>query len=330
VSTPAVDVDAAPGAGLTARDRGAFGDHLFRWVALLAGVVVLAILALIAYSTTHEAWPAITFAKLDFFTSQRWTPQTEGAAKSFGAQAFIYGTFVVSAVALVIAVPVSLLIALFVTEVAPRRVRGVITTLTDLLAAVPSVVWGLWGLAVLAPNIVGFYRGLHTALGWIPIVGRLFGPDPLGRSFMTAGIILAIMITPIITSVMREVLLTVPRTDKDGALALGATRFEMIRGVVLPHSLGGLVGATMLGLGRAMGETIAVALVIGSSTQITASLFKSGDAMPARIINEWGEAVGTHRSALMALGVALFVLTIFVNVAARAAVARAAHRLGGA
>jgi phosphate transport system permease protein len=326
------DTTVAPGAGLTARDRGAAGDHLFRWVALIAGLLVLAVLALIAFSTTHEAWPAFRAMKLDFLTSDRWAPSVaEGGTPSFGAKAFLYGTFVVSAISLVIAVPVSLLIALFVTEIAPGRLRGLITTLTDLLAAVPSVVWGLWGLAVLAPNVVGFYKGLHSVLGPIPLLGRIFGPNPSpnGTGFMTAGMILAIMITPIVTSVMREVLLTVPRADKDGALALGATRWEMIRGVVVPHSLGGLVGAIMLGLGRAMGETIAVALVIGGSNQIVANVFKTGDAMPARVILEWGEAVGTHRSALMALGVVLFAMTIVVNVVARAAVARAAHQMGG-
>ena len=193
----------------------------------------------------------------------------------------------------------------------------------------PSVVWGLWGLAVLAPNIVGFYETLHSTVGRVPLLGRLFGDQPQGRSFMTAGVVLAIMITPIITSVMREVLLTVPRTDKDGALALGATRWEMIRGVVLPHSLGGLVGAVMLGLGRAMGETIAVALVIGSSPQVTSNLFKSGDAMPAVIVNQFGESSGTFRSALIALGVVLFAMTIIVNIAARFIVARTERRLRG-
>ena len=330
MSTLATDATATPGAGLTARDRGAAGDHLFRWVALIAGLAVLAILALIAISTTHEAWPALRIAKLHFFTSTKWVPEAaEGTKPSFGAAAFIYGTFVASAISLVLAVPVSVCIALFVTEVAPRRMRGTVTTLTDLLAAIPSVVWGLWALAVLAPNVVGFYNRLHDVLGPLPVIGSLFGPNAQGRSFMTAGIILAIMITPIITSVMREVLLTVPRTDKDGALALGATRWEMIRGVVFPHSFGGLMGGVMLGLGRAMGETIAIALVIGSSNQITANLFQSGDAMPSRIINEWGEAVGPFRSALMALGVVLFALTIVVNIGARAVVARAAHQMGG-
>ena len=329
-----VDSAAAPGSGLTARDRGAAGDHLFRWVALGAGLVVLAILALIAISTTKEAWPAFRTMKLDFLTSDRWAPSVaDGQAPSFGARAFLYGTFVVSLISLVIAVPISLLIALFVTEVAPQRLRGVITMLTDLLAAVPSVVWGLWGLAVLAPNIVGFYKGLHTVLGPIPLLGRLFGPNPSpnGTGFMTAGVILAVMITPIITSVMREVLLTVPRTDKDGALALGATRWEMIRGVVVPHSLGGLVGAIMLGLGRAMGETIAVALTIGAAIQISPNLFAGGHALPAVIALNWGDpGVPPGRSALVACGVILFVITIIVNYGARIVVRRAEIRMKGA
>lgn len=319
---------------LTARDRGALGDHAFRWLALAAGLAVLAILGLIAYSTTREAWPALRSSKLQFLTSDRWVPNdVDGAGPlrpSFGALAFVFGTAVVSTISLVLAVPVSLGIALFVTEVAPRRARGVIVALLDLLAAIPSVVFGLWGLAVLAPNITGFYGWLHRVFDPIPLLGTLFGPDPQGRSFMTAGIILAIMIVPITTALMREVLLTVPRTDRDGALALGATRWEMIRGVVLPHSLGGLVGGVMLGLGRAMGETIAVALVIGSSAQITGNLFKPGDAMPAVIVNQFGEATGTFRSALVALGVALFVLTILVNVGARSVVTRAEARLKGA
>jgi phosphate transport system permease protein len=192
------------------------------------------------------------------------------------------------------------------------------------------VVFGLWGLAVLAPNILGFYGALHRIFGPVPVLGSMFGPDANGRSFMTAGIILAMMVVPITTSIMREVLLTVPRTDRDGALALGSTRWEMIRGVVLPHSFGGLVGGVMLGLGRAMGETIAIALLIGSSGQIVANLFKPGDAMPSEIVNQFGEATGTFRSALVALGVALFVMTILINVAARSIVNRAEHRLQGA
>ena len=324
----------APGDALTGRDRGAFGDHAFRGLALGAGLLVLAILALVAFSTTREGWPALREAKQHFLTSSTWNPNDPDGAgplrAELGALAFIYGTAVVSAIALVLAVPLSLGIALFVTEVAPRRVRGAVVTLLDLLAAVPSVVFGLWGIAVLAPNSTGFYGALHSMAAPVPLLGSLLGPDASGRSFMTAGIVLAIMITPIVTSVMREVLLTVPRADRDGALALGATRWEMIRGVVLPHSIGGLTGGVMLGLGRAMGETIAVALVIGSSAQITGNLFGSGDAMPAVIVNQFGESSGTFRSALVALGVVLFAMTIVVNVVARSVVGRAERRLKGA
>lgn len=324
----------APGDALTGRDRGALGDHAFRGLALGAGLLVLAILALIAVSTTTEAWPALREAKQHLLTSGTWNPNDPDGGgplrAEFGALAFVYGTAVVSAISLVLAVPLSLGIALFVTEVAPRRVRGAVVTLLDLLAAIPSVVFGLWGIAVLAPNITGLYGTLHSIARPIPVLGSLLGPDATGRSFMTAGIVLAIMITPIVTSIMREVLLTVPRADRDGALALGATRWEVIRGVVLPHSVGGLTGGVMLGLGRAMGETIAVALVIGSSAQITSNLFRSGDAMPAVIVNQFGESSGTFRSALVALGVVLFAMTIVVNVVARTVVSRAEHRMKGA
>jgi phosphate transport system permease protein len=333
VTTATAQRGPGPGELLTSPDRGAWGDHVFRWVALAAALLVLAILALIAFSTTNEALPALRHAKLDFLTSDKWVPNdVDGSGPlqpAYGALAFIFGTAVVSLIALVLAVPVSLGIALFVTEVAPRRLRGFVVTLLDLLAAVPSVVFGLWGLAVLAPNIVGLYSSIHRFVRPVPLLGTLFGPDASGRSFMTAGIILAMMVVPITTSIMREVLLTVPRTDRDGALALGATRWEMIRGVVLPHSVGGLVGGVMLGLGRAMGETIAVALTIGASAQITGNLFKAGDAMPSVIVNQFGEATGTFRSALVALGVALFVLTIMINVAARGVVSRAERRLQG-
>ena len=334
MTTTTAELTARPGDALTQRDRGALGDHLFRWVALAAGLLVLAVLALIAFSTTHEAWPALREAKAHFFTSKVWIPNDpDGDAgplhPSYGALVFIYGTVVVSFIALLLAVPVSLGIALFVTEVAPRRVRSAIVTVLDLLAAVPSVVFGLWGIFVLAPNIVGFYEGVHGVFEHVPLLGTLFGPDAVGKSIMTAGIILAMMITPIITSIMREVLYTVPATDRDGALALGATRWEMIRGVVLPHSFGGMVGAVMLGLGRAMGETIAVLLVIGSAVQISGNVFKSGHAMPAIIVEQWGEATGVFRSSLMAIGVFLFVMTIIVNVSARVIVNRTERRLQG-
>ncbi|MGN9910845.1 phosphate ABC transporter permease subunit PstC [Phytohabitans sp. LJ34] len=288
-----------------------------------AGLLVLAVLALILITTTREAWPALSKMGLDFITSKTWDPP----AGVFGALAFIFGTAVVSLIALIFAVPVSLGIALFLTELAPRRLRGPAVTVIDLLAAVPSVVFGLWGVLVVAPKLVPIYQWFHDVLGWIPLFGEPVGS---GRSFMTAGLILAIMITPIITSISREVFSTVPRADKDAALALGATRWEMIRGAVFPHSFGGLVGAVILGLGRAMGETIAVALIIGSSTQITANVFASGNALPAVIVDQIGESTGDFTAALIGLGVVLFVMTVIINTVAQAIVRRAEIRMKGA
>ena len=200
----------------------------------------------------------------------------------------------------------------------------------DLLAVVPSVVFGLWGVLVLSVHIKGLYKWLSSTFDGWPVLGTLFGDNPQGRSFFTAGIILAVMITPIIVSISREVIETTPQNDKEAALGLGATKWEMIRGAVLPHSKGGLVGAVMLGLGRAMGETIAVALVIGSTAQITSHVFFPGDAMAAVIANQFGEAGALHKSALIGLGVVLFVITILVNVAARGIVTRMDRRTQGA
>jgi phosphate transport system permease protein len=196
----------------------------------------------------------------------------------------------------------------------------------DLLAVVPSVVWGLWGILVFAPWIAHIYSSIGSAVQGVPVLGALFGPPTSGASFFTAGIILAFMITPIVTSLSREVIATVPAIDIEGAYALGATRLEMIRGAVLPHSKGGIVGSVLLGLGRAMGETIAAALVIGSSATITSHLFAPGDSMPAVIANQFGEASGVFRAGLIGLGVLLFAFTIIINVIARLIVGRAAEQ----
>jgi phosphate transport system permease protein len=310
-----------------ASGRGALGDGGFRWLTLLAAASVLAILAFIAFSTTKQAWPAFMHQGWSFITSKVWAPQNN----QFGSLALIYGTFVTATIAVVIAVPVSIGVALFLSEQAPRRVRGVMVSAVDLLAAVPSVVYGLWGVLVLGPRLQPIYRDIHSAVAGVPVLGRIFGPNGTGQSFMTAGIILAIMVTPIITSVSREVFVTVPRADKDAALALGATKWEMFRAAIFPYSLGGVTGAVMLGLGRAMGETIAVALVIGSQPQISANLFKAGDTLAAVIANEFGgESTGLSQNALIGLGVVLFVLTIVVNLTARYIVGRAERRMQGA
>jgi len=303
-------------------------DGLFRWVCLASGFLVLVVLGLILFSTTKEAWPAFRQEGLSFVTSSTWNP----ADGHFGALAFIYGTLVVSVIALVIAVPVSLGLALYITELAPPRLRTPATYVVDLLAAIPSVVYGLWGILVFGPWIAkqgGIYDHVSRLFHPVPFLGTMF-QGASQRSFMTAGIILAVMITPIVTSISKEVFATVPRDQKEAAWGLGATRFEMIRGAVFPYSRTGLVGAVMLGLGRAMGETIAVALVIGSSPAITAHLLGSGDAMAAVVANQFGEATDVHRAALIGLGVVLFVMTVLVNLLARRVTSGADRRLAGA
>jgi phosphate transport system permease protein len=317
---------------LTARGYGAASDRAFSGLSLTAGLLVLAILALILITTTREAWPALRYSGLDFITRSKWIPlQVDGAGPVYGALSFVYGTVVVSLIALIFAVPVSIGIALFLTELAPLRLRSTVVTVIDLLASIPSVVFGLWGIIVVGPNLVKAYDAVHGALGGIPVIGSLFGePVSTGRGFMTAGIIVAIMILPIITSITREVFATVPEADKQAALALGATQWEMIKGAVFPHSFGGLVGAVMLGLGRAMGETIAVALVIGAATQVTPNLFASGNALASVIALNFGDpGVPPGRSALIALGVLLFAITIVVNYGARVVVRRAEIRMRG-
>ncbi|MGH9281277.1 MAG: phosphate ABC transporter permease subunit PstC [Acidimicrobiales bacterium] len=302
--------------------RAGLSDRAFRALSLGAGLTVFAVLGLIAISTTREAWPAFRADGLSFFTTSRWAPNVD----VFGSLAFVFGTVLVSVIALVFAVPVSMGIALFISEVAPRRLRRLAGSFVDLLAAVPSVVYGLWGILVFAPFVVKVYEPISEATEPIPVLGWIFGPPVNGFSFATAGIILALMITPIITAITREVFDTVPASQKEAAYALGSTRWEMIRASIFPYSRAGIVGAVLLGLGRAMGETIAVALVIGSSPTITSHIFRPGDAMAAVIANQFGEAGGLHRSALIALGVELFVITIIVNIVARAIV----HRRAGA
>jgi phosphate transport system permease protein len=206
--------------------------------------------------------------------------------------------------------------------------RTPIVYVVDLLAAVPSVVYGLWGVLVLAPKLGPLYQHVTSATRGIPVLSTIFSGGQSGRSIFTAGLIVALMITPIVTSLTREVFDTVPSAQREAALALGATRWEMIRGAILPYGRSGVVGAILLGLGRAMGETIAVTLLIGSSAQITGRLFASGDSMAAVIANQFGEATGLARSAYIGLGVALFAITIVVNAGARIVLSRAESRLG--
>ena len=302
-------------------------DLGFRGMAFGAGLMVLAILAAITFVTTQKAWPAFSTYGTSYFFSTNWQPNNQ----DFGILGFIWGTAVISFIGVLLAVPTSLGIALFATEVAPRRLRRSITTVMDLLASVPSVVFGLVGFYVLKAPLQSFYRWLGDAVAGMPVLHTIFGQDSSGLALLTAGIVLAIMILPIITSVTREVFDTVPRNDKEGALALGATRSEMITGVVIPHSLGGLTGAVMLGLGRAMGETIAVTLLIGASSKppITVNVLSASDAMPAGIARYLPEASGMFQSALIGMGVTLFVLTMVINIGSRRIVGVMDRRLKG-
>jgi len=273
--------------------RPARADAAFRWLAVGSAAVVLVVLGLIAVVMTARSIPVLRQMGLAFFTSRRWSP----ADNEYGALPFIWGTVYTSVMALAIAVPISLGVALFIAEVAPPRIKRPLIYLVDLLAVVPSVVFGLWGIVKLAPI--------------------------LGRSFFTAALILAMMITPIVTSLSREIIETTPGAQKEAAFALGATRWEMIWGSIWPHSKGALVGAILLGLGRALGETIAAALTIGSAIgPISLDPLVPGNSMPAVIANEWGEAFETQKSALIALAMLLFAITIGVNLVATTIVQR--------
>ena len=325
MSTAAQADPAAPaGSAGPLAHRRPLGDRIFQILAAAAGVLVLVILALIAISTSQQA--ASWFATGWKIFTVDWNPATN----NFGAMSYIYGTLLTAAIAIILSVPISVAMALLLTEVVPQRWARPIVYVVDLLAVVPSVVWGLWGILVFAPWLQSIYTSIASGVKGIPVLDALFGAPVSGASFFTAGLILAFMITPIVTSLSREVIATVPAIDKEGAYALGATRWEMITGAVWPHSQGGIVGAVLLGLGRAMGETIAVALVIGSSPVITSHLFAAGYSMPAVIANQFGEASGLFRSALIGLGVLLFVITIIINLIARGVVERSARRKRGA
>lgn len=301
-----------------ASKRGRPADALFRFAAAACASIVLILLAGMLVRTTWAAWPAFQHSGIGLVTSNDWNPNIG----HFGGLSFIYGTLVTSVIALVLAVPVSILIALFVSEVAPPRLGTPLGYLVDLLAAVPSVVYGLWGVFVLVPFLtVHVWLPLSNHLGFIP----LFSQFASGRDFATAGVILAIMITPIISAICREVFRTVPADERESALALGSTRWEMIRLAVLPRSHQGMVAAVMLGFGRAVGETIAVAYLIGGvPNKITPHLFQQGSTIAANIALQFNEAASLplFKSALIALGVILFVMTLLINVAARLIIRR--------
>jgi phosphate transport system permease protein len=269
-----------------------------------------------------EAWPAMQKFGLSFLTTQAWGDKHNTL---FGARSFIFGTIVTSFGALLIATPLSLAIALFLTELAPRWIKAFVAPLIDLLAAIPSVVLGLWGILVLGPFIVSTLGpALHGSLGWIPI----FSTKPtVGSNMFAAILILTIMMVPIISSICRELFVGVPRELKDGALALGATRWEVIRGVVFPYARAGIGAAMILGLGRAVGEAIAVTQVIGNNVAIHWSLFEPGDTLASRIAGQYqGAATALQIASLVYLAVILLVFSLLANLAAQLIVRRVAGR----
>ncbi|GAB2752741.1 phosphate ABC transporter permease subunit PstC [Streptomyces bullii] len=294
------------------------GDRIFLGLSRGSGILVLAIMAAIAVFLTYRASLAISKDEGNFFTTFEWNPS--GAPPVFGIAVLAFGTVVSSIIAMVIAVPIAVGIALFITHYAPRKLGGPIAYVIDLLAAVPSIVYGLWGALVLVPHLEGLFAWLDEYLGWTGVL-EWNGGAP--RSLLTVGIVLAIMILPIITNVSREVFRQVPQMHEEAALALGATRWEVIRMAVLPFGRSGVISASMLGLGRALGETMAVAMVLSSSFDINLSLLDPGGGTFAQnIASKFNEATEVGRDALIASGLVLFVITLLVNGTARLIIAR--------
>lgn len=295
--------------------REARAESVFRVATLASALLVLALLAGVLLTLIHGSWPALKTFKWSFVTGERWNP----VADIYGALTPLYGTVATSIIALLIAVPISFGIAVFLTEICPRWLRGPISTGIELLASVPSIVYGIWGLFVLAPILQHSVQPwLIVHLGPLPVVGRLFQGPPYGIGLLTAGLVLAIMILPFITSVMREVFRMAPLSLKEAAYGLGATQWNVVWDVVLPWSRTGVIGGIMLGLGRALGETMAVTFVIGNAHRISASLLAPSTTISAAVANEFAEAVGDlYTSALFALGLLLFVLTFAVIAGAR-------------
>lgn len=295
----------------TMKPRRQWGDFLFLNLTRSFAILTFVMLVGIIISLCYGSWPTITKFGHHFLTENNWNPPMD----EFGAVVPIYGTIVTSLIALLIAVPVSFGIALFLTELSPVWLRRPLGTAIELLAAVPSIVYGMWGLLVFSPVFAEHVQPwLAKLLGPIPLIGKLFDGPPLGIGLLTAGIILAIMVIPFIASVMRDVFETTPAMLKESAYGLGATTWEVIWNVVLPHTKIGVVGGIMLGLGRALGETMAVTFVIGNTNSLdTISLFAPGNSITSALANEFAEAgPGLHTSALIELGLVLFVITLAV------------------
>jgi len=312
-------------AGTTARrlraghgDRG--GSLAFRWLATGAGILILVILAAVAVFLIQRAWPALTADQAELADKVSWFPDDTSLLGFVGP--LIFGTLLAAAVSLLLATPVAIGIALFTSHYAPRRLASALGYVVDLLAAIPSVVYGLWGGLVLSPVVQPVWEFLGTYLGWIPFFGGTVSPT--GRVMMTVAVVLAVMILPIITAICREVFLQTPRLHEEAALALGATQWEVVRMAVLPFARSGIVSAAMLGLGRALGETMAVLMILSPGFLYSFQLLAAGQqqTIAANIAAQFPEANQTGVATLIATGLALFIITLAVNMAARAIVAR--------
>ncbi|MGH8031572.1 MAG: phosphate ABC transporter permease subunit PstC [Luteimonas sp.] len=305
--------------------RDARADRFFRYTLTATAVFVLVALAGAALSMLWGGREVLALEGLSFFYSSEWNP----VENKYGALAAIYGTTVTAIIAMLIGVPISFGIALYLTEVAPRWLRGPVGTAIELLAGIPSIIYGMWGLFVLVPVMTDYVTPwLNDHLGTLPLIGVIFQGPPLGIGMLTAGLVLSVMVIPFISSVMREVFLTVPTRLKESAYALGSTRWEVSWDIVLPYTRSAVIGGIFLGLGRALGETMAVAFVIGNSVSLSASLLEPGTTIAALIANDFGEATETYRSALLLLGFVLFIVTFVVLAIARLMLMQLAKREG--
>ncbi|GAA1720476.1 phosphate ABC transporter permease PstC [Fodinicola feengrottensis] len=311
------------------RSRWRSADTLFAVFMRAVGVLVIAVLVGTAVFLIVDSWPAIMhYGPLSYLMSDRWAPSEATSASSnpnpYGILQFVYGSIVTSVIGMLIAVPVSIAVALYITDVAPKWLQRPLSYLVDLLAAIPSVVYGFWGIFALVPALQPIGAAVGNTLGHIPVVGIAFAGPFFGVSYLTAGVILAIMVLPIITAIVREVFSLAPVAEKEAASALGATRWEMLRMAVLPRSRSGIIGASILGLGRALGETIAVTMVIGNNVlAITASILGQGATMPSVIANEFTEANQPfHLQSLFVVALWLMAFALVVNVIGKLIVRR--------
>lgn len=305
------------------------GDSVFRWVVAGTAVTVLLAFVATAFFLVKEAWPSLShYRPLSFLESSRWAPSeaASGTASTnpYGILQFIYGTVLTSFIAMLLAIPIAMGLALYTTDVAPMRLRKPLAYTIDLFAAVPSVVYGFWGIFALLPVLHPIADNLSSWLSPIPVVGTVFNGPFFGPSYFAAGIVLAIMVLPIVTAICREVFAVAPVAEKEAALALGATRWEMLRIAVVKRSAAGIAGASLLGLGRAFGETIAVTMLIGNTVlNISTSIFGQGATMPSVIANEFTEATEPfHLQSLFVVGLALMIITLIINLLGKLVVSR--------